>query len=199
MHAELIETTKKFLTMLEAQESSDPHAENKALYAKDAAVHKEPWKLWECLNPRNIDKEFKPLYGHPSWREHVQYRRKQTKQLVGWIPLCKGASTNFGELFQHSKGTTAWLYGNGMWIGSRELRLAHTHVTPSNWQAYNGEDLIALHEAGFVVEVRYWEAHSEKYVHVPLEHYLSTPVKYLAAYRVIAIRDGFTDNPAEVV
>lgn len=178
-----------FITHYKVTKAYDPHAENKALYAKDALVHKEPWLLWEARFGEKCP--WADFVASPSWSQYYQYRRKQTKQLVDWsCPLLKGCNTNYGELFD--------LYQYGAWISSQGrcpsfnlLRLAHT----SNWQAYNGEDLNLLHEAGFVVEVKYWSEFSLCYRQAVGTGALDR-TKF-AAYRVIAIRDGFTDNPEE--
>ena len=52
-----------------------PHATLMAEYAKDAANNKEPWKLWE-YKTSGVPSLWNQLYGHPEWREQVEYRRK---------------------------------------------------------------------------------------------------------------------------
>lgn len=51
-----------------------PHAELMAEYAKDAAVHPEPWKLWQ-LKMRGWQ-GWGDLNANPHWDPDSQYRRK---------------------------------------------------------------------------------------------------------------------------
>ena len=181
----------------------DPHAESKALYAKEVMKHKEPWKLWEFNNKCGFA-GWLQLKEPAEWSSTCEYRRKQTKKLVYWsCPLLKGANTNYGELYTlHAQKNFALLSGaSNAFIGLEQLRLLPPSNDKSNWQAYNGEDLGTLHEAGFVVEVKWYGNGVSRYVTTTLKsngwHIVSH--KDIAAYRVIAIRDGFTANPEEVV
>lgn len=48
------------------------HADLMLIYAKQAAVMNEPWKLWECkMNVNHWEK----LFIHPVWDEHTEYRQ----------------------------------------------------------------------------------------------------------------------------
>lgn len=176
----------------------DPHAENKALYAKDEATYKEPWKLWE-FSLSGCNKKM-PLVGDPLWIKSVKYRRIQTKQLVDWsCPLLKGCNTNYGELFTRSDKHCSWLTGNGICPVDKNLRIAPPANDKSNWQAYNGKDfgksLLALHKAGFILEIKYVaspQCHLNQSTWSPSAYYTE-----IVAYRVIGICDDFTDNPEE--
>lgn len=57
------------------QESPKGHKHHKEmlLYAQDAAVHKEPWKLWEW---RDDYFDWTTLSGNPVWNVNGEYRRK---------------------------------------------------------------------------------------------------------------------------
>lgn len=72
---------------------SHPHAASMLLYAQDAAVHKEPWKLWElkCLS----SKKWFTLDRHPSWSEYHEYRR--TPQTVT-ITIPENVAIDFTSL-----------------------------------------------------------------------------------------------------
>lgn len=58
-------------TMNEASKGHKHHKEM-LLYAQDAAVHKEPWKLWEF----SFNGDWKSLESHPRWDVSTDYRRK---------------------------------------------------------------------------------------------------------------------------
>ena len=103
--------TINYITHYKVTKAYDPHAENKALYAVDALVLKEPWKLWECSSISRP--HFDTMEVAPSWFPSFQYRRKQTKKLVDWsCPLLKGASTNYGALHVYSASKNGWLTGS---------------------------------------------------------------------------------------
>jgi hypothetical protein len=178
------------ITHYKVVKAYDPHAENKALYAKDALTHKEPWTLWEISS---VDcNDFRQCTHSPHWSSYMQYRRKQTKKLVDWsCPLLKGANTNYGELYEISKNSGGnHLARQQMSVSAHNLRLLPPIDDKSNWKAYNGDDLNLLHEAGFVVELQCVNGS------LGLERYEWAKVRpslYLIAhYRVIGIRDGFT-------
>jgi len=193
------------VTHYKVTKAYDPHAENKLLYAKDAKEHKEPWKLWE-MDCSPYGEGWSTLVNPPTWLEGLLYRRKQTKKLVDWsCHLLKGANTNYGEylkfnLASSSLNSIATLYNNMFYSTHlNDIRLLPPANAKSNWQAYNGEDLNLLHEAGFVVEVKYWNTSMEKYCNELLKNMLPMADSLLKDYRVIAIRDGFTANPEEGV
>jgi hypothetical protein len=187
------------ITHYKVTKKYDPHEKSKSLYAEDALTHKEPWMLWEFSLYEN---EWLHCLHAPDWDSQLQYRRKQTKKLVNWsCPLLKGANTNCGELLLVVGGNYATLASNNAISQGGDisrLRLAHTDATPSNWQAYNGEHLNALHDAGFRVEIKSCDGMSF-YVRSFDPEYPSNGGTLLVQYRVIAIRYGFTDDPAEVV
>lgn len=61
-----------------------PHAAAMMEYAKDAAEHAEPWKLWEvkiAIGPcANI---WRACASHPAWDDRAQYRRKPRTIRIG--------------------------------------------------------------------------------------------------------------------
>ena len=128
----------------------------------------------------------------------VALTESKSAQLVDWsCPLLKGCNTNYGEIFDVRE---LFCYGKvvcGQGTPSTNLlRLAHT----GNWQAYNGENLNRLHEAGFVVDLRKGITNSVNVAYKTVRHNPRVLCDAsIAAYRVIGIRDGFTDNPEEVV
>ena len=193
------------ITHYKVTKAYDPHEENKKLYAQDALEYEKPWELWEYEKPRKLweYKNGATWCGHhsaPLWMDDCQYRRRQTKKLVDWsCPLLKGASTNFGELLCGGL-YGAWLCSGALQakMPAKDLRLLPLANDKSNWQAYNGEDLNLLHEAGFVVEVSYWSTVLEKYRRELFKNILPMANSWLKAYRVISIRDGFTDNKGAV-
>lgn len=126
---------------------------------------------------------------------------KPAKKLVDWsCPLLKGCPTNYGDLFELcSYG--AWLSSQGRCPSFDLLRLLPPATPTSNWQVcHQGEtNLQALHDAGFVVEIRYsFTDVTGKlicYDTTTYEKALRISPKYTNCCRVIGIRDGFTDVP----
>jgi hypothetical protein len=126
---------------------------------------------------------------------------KPAKKLVDWsCPLLEGCNTNFGELLDKNKSS--------LWIASsqwnrhygKDLRLLPPATPTSNWQVYHqGEtNLQTLHDAGFEIEIKYAFSDCYNKVHFDNTTYkkaLSRSPKHALHYRVIGIRDGFTDVP----
>lgn len=194
---ELIETLEKALALVK---SSDPHAKNKVLYAKDAAAHVKPWELWEVhpkYGTRWVDCRHPPLWAH----DYI-YRRKQTKKLVDWIPLCKWVNTNYGELLKVSTSNkTALLSGaSNAFMPFSEIRFLPP-LDDDGWMPFvpYKTDLKQAYQAGFICECKNLTLKEDGSVSV-IKHRTGELVSgVVIAYRVIAIRDGFTDNPEEVV
>ena len=179
------------ITHYKVTKKYDIHAENKAQYDEDAKITAKPWELWEvrCSG----DPEWGKLFDAPVWSLYCEYRRKPAKKLVDWsCHLLKGCHTNYGELFElYPYG--AWLSSQGRCSSLTLLRLLPPATPTSNWQVYHqGEtNLQILHDAGFEVQVKHildGELLTAKW---------NPRVFYglRVHYRVIGIRDGFTDVP----
>jgi hypothetical protein len=120
--------------------------------------------------------------------------QKPAKKLVDWsCPLLKGCNTNFGELVELYPHP-AWFSSHGRCLSLTLLRLVPPATPTSNWQVYHqGEtNLQTLHDAGFVVDVKYVSKDSGLFSAI-----WRPSVRYglIAHYRVIGIREGFTDVP----
>jgi hypothetical protein len=107
---------------------------------------------------------------------------KPAKNLVDWsCHLLKGCNTNFGELV--IQGCRHWFASIHLaFVRNNSLRLLPPATPTSNWQVFHsGEtNLQTLHDAGFLCELMY----------NPLLVY-----PLIVHYRVVGIRDGFTDVP----
>ena len=126
----------------------------------------------------------------------------QSKDLVDWsCPLLKGCNTNYGELLDKNKFS--------LWIASsqwnrhtgEDLRLLPPATPTSGRQVYHQVEtnLQTLHDAGFVVEIGYSFIDVTRQViyhtNTTYEDALCMTPKYAQHYRVIGIREGFTDVP----
>ncbi len=74
------------------------HAKLMMEYAKDAAVHDKPWKLWEMLT---LIGEWVELECHPRWYAHHVYRRKpRTININGIeVPAPVREDLNRGDIY----------------------------------------------------------------------------------------------------
>ena len=74
------------------------HADLMLIYAKQAAVMNEPWKLWECkMNVNHWEK----LFIHPVWDEHTEYRQIPKTIRIGNydVPEPMQEQPEFGQLY----------------------------------------------------------------------------------------------------
>lgn len=59
-----------------SEHNPHPHYEAMAQYAKDAAVHPEPWKLWEYRHHNDVVGDWYDCSSHPMWLNKASYRHK---------------------------------------------------------------------------------------------------------------------------
>lgn len=101
---------------IEFAATAHPHAEAMMEYAKDAATMAEPWKNWEYQNSTGSWHE---LATHPSWRESLQYRRKQPKVIINGIECVAGVKEPvFDELYYVASITRAEYYWTVRYTGA---------------------------------------------------------------------------------
>lgn len=72
----------EIMEVLTKHKTSHLHAENMKMYAEDAMISPEPWKMWQS---RKLDSNipYKDCVTHPHWLEEFEYRRKPKTVIIG--------------------------------------------------------------------------------------------------------------------
>ena len=196
------------VTYYKVTKKYDPHAENKALYAEDALVLKEPWKLWAYARPHA---DWQQCFSPPEWLKQHEYRREQTKkQLIKWEhEYFKGCATNFGEFLAvvvKAYGTTRFIVEVSRSGGTHpgNLRLATPADDHANWQPFfsTPENDAKLQELAKMVkvEVRWFSRISQTFAIDEVNPSLpfGENAKGISNYRITGLQEGWTDNKEDV-
>lgn len=94
-----------------------PHAALMAEYAKDAAVHPEPWTLWQL---KTLHEPWVTLGAHPAWNVDREYRRKPaeipTEVVNGFtVPKALTEAPANGTLYHAANPTNVGWYTHLKW------------------------------------------------------------------------------------